>query len=75
MTGHALERLRATVAAHDTGSGVFFGARAWLVAAVEATKRSGACLIQVTARREAIADQVGPASPCSAASEEFWLVH
>jgi SAM-dependent methyltransferase len=34
MTGHALERLRATVAAHDTGSGVFFGARAWLVAAV-----------------------------------------
>jgi SAM-dependent methyltransferase len=34
MTGRALERLRATVAAHDTGSGVFFGARAWLVAAV-----------------------------------------
>ncbi len=34
MTGHALERLRATVAAHDTGRGVFFGARAWLVAAV-----------------------------------------
>jgi SAM-dependent methyltransferase len=34
MTGHALERLRATVAAHNTGSGVFFGARAWLVAAV-----------------------------------------
>jgi SAM-dependent methyltransferase len=33
-TRHALERLRATVAAHDTGSGVFFGARAWLVAAV-----------------------------------------
>jgi SAM-dependent methyltransferase len=33
-TGHALERLRATVAAHDTGSGVFFGARAWLVTAV-----------------------------------------
>jgi SAM-dependent methyltransferase len=34
MTGHALERLRATVAAHDTGSGVFFGARAWLVTTV-----------------------------------------
>jgi len=34
MTGHALERLRATVAAHNTGSGVFFGARAWLVTAV-----------------------------------------
>jgi hypothetical protein len=34
MTGHALEQLRATVAAHDTGSGVFFGARAWLVTAV-----------------------------------------
>ena len=34
MTGRALGRLRATVAAHDTGSGVFFGARAWLVAAV-----------------------------------------
>jgi SAM-dependent methyltransferase len=33
-TGHALERLRATVAAHETGSGVFFGARAWLVTAV-----------------------------------------
>lgn len=33
-TGHALERLRATVAAHDTGDGVFFGARAWLVTAV-----------------------------------------
>jgi len=29
----------------------------------------------VTARREAIADQVGAASPGSAASEEFWLVH
>jgi hypothetical protein len=34
LTGHALERLHATVAGHDTGSGVFFGARAWLVAAV-----------------------------------------
>jgi SAM-dependent methyltransferase len=34
MTGHALERLRASVAAHDTTGGVFFGARAWLVAAV-----------------------------------------
>jgi SAM-dependent methyltransferase len=34
MTRHALERLRATVAAHDTGSGVFFDARAWLVTAV-----------------------------------------
>ncbi|HET6834906.1 MAG TPA: class I SAM-dependent methyltransferase [Acidimicrobiales bacterium] len=34
MTGHALERLRATVAAHDTDSGVFFSARAWLVTAV-----------------------------------------
>lgn len=33
-TGHALERLRATVAGHDTGSGVYFGARAWLVTAV-----------------------------------------
>jgi SAM-dependent methyltransferase len=33
-TGHALERLRATVAVHDTDSGVFFGARAWLVTAV-----------------------------------------
>ena len=29
----------------------------------QATKRSGTCLIQVTARREAIADQVGAASP------------
>jgi SAM-dependent methyltransferase len=34
MTGHALERLRATVAAHDTGSGVLFDARAWIVTAV-----------------------------------------
>ena len=75
MTGHALERLRATVAAHNTGSGVFFGARAWVVAAVGRPKRSGTCLIQVTARREAIANQVGAASPGSTASEEFWLVH
>ncbi len=34
MTELALERLRATVAAHDTGRGVFFDARAWLVTAV-----------------------------------------
>lgn len=33
-TAHALERLRATVAAHDTGNGVFFDARAWLVTAI-----------------------------------------
>jgi hypothetical protein len=34
MTGRALERLRATVVAHDTGSGVLFDARAWIVTAV-----------------------------------------
>jgi len=31
--GPALERLRATLAAHDTGNGVFFGARSWIIAA------------------------------------------
>jgi len=35
MTGHALERLRATVAAHDTGNGVLFDARAWIVTTVK----------------------------------------
>jgi SAM-dependent methyltransferase len=34
MTGHALERLHSTVAGHETDSGVFFGARAWLVTAI-----------------------------------------
>lgn len=32
-TGAALRRLRATLAAHDTGNGVFFGARSWIIAA------------------------------------------
>jgi SAM-dependent methyltransferase len=31
--GPALQRLRAMIAAHDTGSGVFFGARSWIIAA------------------------------------------
>jgi len=31
--GPALRRLRATLAAHDTGNGVFFGARSWIIAA------------------------------------------
>ncbi len=31
--GRARERLRATLAEHDTGSGVFFGSRAWIVTA------------------------------------------
>jgi SAM-dependent methyltransferase len=30
---HALDRLRATLAAHDTGSGVHFDSRAWIVSA------------------------------------------
>jgi SAM-dependent methyltransferase len=30
---HALDRLRATLAAHDTGSGVYFDSRAWIVTA------------------------------------------
>ncbi|MGH9214852.1 MAG: class I SAM-dependent methyltransferase [Acidimicrobiales bacterium] len=30
---HALDRLRATLAAHDTGSGVHFDSRAWIVTA------------------------------------------
>jgi SAM-dependent methyltransferase len=34
MTGHARARLHATVAAHDTGHGVYFGAQAWLVTAI-----------------------------------------
>jgi SAM-dependent methyltransferase len=34
MTGRALERLRVTVVAHDTGSGVLFDARAWIVTAI-----------------------------------------
>lgn len=29
----ALERLRATLAEHDTGRGVFFGSRAWIITA------------------------------------------
>ena len=33
MAGRALQRLRATLAAHDTGSGVFFDSRAWIIAA------------------------------------------
>jgi hypothetical protein len=40
MTGHALERLRAAVAAHDTGSGVLFDARAWIVTAVRGPSRA-----------------------------------
>ena len=32
-TEHALQRLRATLAAHETGSGVHFDARAWIVTA------------------------------------------
>jgi hypothetical protein len=34
-TRHALQRLRATVAAHDTGNRVLFDARAWIVTAVK----------------------------------------
>jgi SAM-dependent methyltransferase len=30
---HALDRLRATLAAHDTGSGVLFDSRAWIITA------------------------------------------
>jgi hypothetical protein len=30
---HALDRLRGTLAAHDTGSGVYFDSRAWIVTA------------------------------------------
>jgi len=30
---HALQRLRATLAVHDTGSGVFFDSRAWIITA------------------------------------------
>ena len=30
---HALDRLRATLTAHDTGSGVYFDSRAWIVTA------------------------------------------
>ncbi|MQA10247.1 MAG: methyltransferase domain-containing protein [Pseudonocardiaceae bacterium] len=30
---HARERLRATLAAHDTGSGVYFDSRAWIITA------------------------------------------
>ena len=29
----ALQRLRATIAAHETDSGVFFGARSWIITA------------------------------------------
>ena len=32
-TGRARERLRATLAAHHTGDGVYFGSRAWIVTA------------------------------------------
>ena len=32
-TAHALRRLRATLAAHDTGNGVLFDSRAWIVTA------------------------------------------
>ena len=31
--GRARARLRATLAAHDTGGGVYFGSRAWIVTA------------------------------------------
>jgi SAM-dependent methyltransferase len=30
---HALERLHAAIAAHDTGTGVFFDSRAWIITA------------------------------------------
>jgi SAM-dependent methyltransferase len=30
-TGHALARLRAALAEHDTGHGVYFGSRAWII--------------------------------------------
>jgi hypothetical protein len=33
MAEHALQRLRATLAAHDTGGGVFFDSRAWIITA------------------------------------------
>ncbi len=33
MAEHALQRLRATLAAHDTGSGVLFDSRAWIITA------------------------------------------
>ncbi|HJW59876.1 MAG TPA: SAM-dependent methyltransferase, partial [Actinomycetota bacterium] len=32
-TGQALRRLRATLAAHDSGGGVFFDSRAWIITA------------------------------------------
>jgi hypothetical protein len=33
QSGKALDRLRAVLAAHQTGEGVFFDARAWIIAA------------------------------------------
>jgi SAM-dependent methyltransferase len=33
FAGPALLRLRAALAAHDTGNGVFFGARSWIITA------------------------------------------
>lgn len=33
MAEHALQRLRATLAAHDTGGGVLFDSRAWIITA------------------------------------------
>jgi SAM-dependent methyltransferase len=39
-TAHALQQLRATLAAHDTGNGVLFDSRAWIVTAVR-QRRSG----------------------------------
>jgi hypothetical protein len=33
QSGEALDRLRAVLAAHQTGEGVFFDARAWIIAA------------------------------------------
>jgi hypothetical protein len=33
MAERALQRLRATLALHDTGSGVFFDSRAWIITA------------------------------------------
>jgi SAM-dependent methyltransferase len=39
-TGRTLARLRATVAAHDTGNGVLFDARAWIVTGVKRPSRA-----------------------------------
>jgi hypothetical protein len=32
-TARAMDRLRTTLSAHDTGEGVWFGSRAWIITA------------------------------------------